>query len=479
MEFGIGFACHSPVQPLAKLRHIREQADQLYIVGIKNGAAHSSITLDHSVFIITMAAGVAVSGVLGNSFHHDGLVFLIQFPNRRGCLFRLHIPEHSGSICAKLCFLSIDVLFCLMVDGEHGILLTLSAALRDSGNSYIMLIPQMFYNLLLEKDVEITVEFEDVPADAWYAKPVNTLASLGILSGVGNGRFDPERSITRAEFTVIAMKFANTSGGGVNIFSDVNEDDWFYSAVVDSTQYGWINGYPDGTFRPDNPITREQFFKITVNFLSTCGYPRQDSPATSLDGFADAGQLSSYALPCARLLVELGIVKGSGNLLSPKSSTQCQQALVMFYRTYGVLQDWMENPELPDDRTEAQVLVEFAMQYLGYDYIWGGKDPSTGFDCSGFVWYVYTHNGYPDIGRTATDQWYYDASWEVSADELLPGDLLFFSETGSLNDITHIGIYVGDGEFIHAANSRDGVILTAVSSSYYVEHFVGARRIIP
>ena len=121
---------------------------QLYIVGIKNGAAHSSITLDHSVFIITMAAGVAVSGVLGNSFHHDGLVFLIQFPNRRGCLFRLHIPEHSGSICAKLCFLSIDVLFCLMVDGEHGILLTLSAALRDSGNSYIMLIPQMFYNLL-------------------------------------------------------------------------------------------------------------------------------------------------------------------------------------------------------------------------------------------------------------------------------------------------------------------------------------------
>ncbi|CAN3986315.1 Beta-methylgalactoside transporter inner membrane component, partial [Dysosmobacter welbionis] len=148
MEFGIGFVCHFPVQPLAKLRHIREQADQLYIVGIKNGAAHSSITLDHSVFIITMAAGVAVSGVLGNSFHHDGLVFLIQFPNRRGCLFRLHIPEHSGSICAKLCFLSIDVLFCLMVDGEHGILLTLSAALRDSGNSYIMLIPQMFYNLL-------------------------------------------------------------------------------------------------------------------------------------------------------------------------------------------------------------------------------------------------------------------------------------------------------------------------------------------
>lgn len=126
---------------------------------------------------------------------------------------------------------------------------------------------QMFYNLLLEKDVEITVEFEDVPADAWYAKPVNTLASLGILSGVGNGRFDPERSITRAEFTVIAMKFANTSGGGVNIFSDVNEDDWFYSAVVDSTQYGWINGYPDGTFRPEATITRAEVTVIVNHML--------------------------------------------------------------------------------------------------------------------------------------------------------------------------------------------------------------------
>lgn len=126
---------------------------------------------------------------------------------------------------------------------------------------------QMFYNLLLEKDVEITVEFEDVPADAWYATPVNTLASLGILSGVGNGRFDPERSITRAEFTVIAMKFANTSGGGVNIFSDVNEDDWFYSAVVDSTQYGWINGYPDGTFRPEATISRAEVTVIVNHML--------------------------------------------------------------------------------------------------------------------------------------------------------------------------------------------------------------------
>ena len=99
-------------------------------------------------------------------------------------------------------------------------------------------VAQMFYNLLLDQDVTITKAFGDVPANAWYAKAVNTLASLGVVSGVGNGDFEPERSITRAEFTSIAMKFAEGKTGGTNIFSDVKSTDWFYRAVVNSTQYG-------------------------------------------------------------------------------------------------------------------------------------------------------------------------------------------------------------------------------------------------
>lgn len=96
MELGIGFVCHFPVQPLAKFRHIREQADQLYIVGIKNGAAHSSITLDHSVFIITVTAGVPVSDVLGNGLQHDGLVSLMQLPEGGNGLLRHILPQNIG-----------------------------------------------------------------------------------------------------------------------------------------------------------------------------------------------------------------------------------------------------------------------------------------------------------------------------------------------------------------------------------------------
>lgn len=131
-------------------------------------------------------------------------------------------------------------------------------------------VAQMFYNLLLNKDVPATVTFSDVPADAWYATAVNTLASLGIVNGIGNGQFAPDQFITRAQFTVIAMRFTNGMTGttnGENIFSDVNTSDWFYDQVVGSIQYGWITGYSDGTFQPNKTISRAEVTTIVNRML--------------------------------------------------------------------------------------------------------------------------------------------------------------------------------------------------------------------
>lgn len=128
-------------------------------------------------------------------------------------------------------------------------------------------VAQMFYNLLLEQDVPQTTAFTDVPADMWCADAVNTLASLGIVEGIGNGLYAPDRAITRAEFTVIAMRFAELDTSGENIFSDVDTGDWFYEQVVGSIKYGWIQGYADGTFRPDNTITRAEVTTITNRML--------------------------------------------------------------------------------------------------------------------------------------------------------------------------------------------------------------------
>ena len=129
-------------------------------------------------------------------------------------------------------------------------------------------VAQMFYNLLLEKDIPVTTSFSDVPADAWYAKAVNTLASLGIIKGIGNDQFAPNRTITRAEFTVIAMRFANVSATVTNPFSDIASSDWYYTAVTSAVSYGWITGYSDGTFKPQATITRAEVATIVNRMLA-------------------------------------------------------------------------------------------------------------------------------------------------------------------------------------------------------------------
>ena len=126
----------------------------------------------------------------------------------------------------------------------------------------------VFYNLLLNKDVPQTVYFADVTNGDWYAEAVNTLASLGIVKGIGENLYAPNKPITRAEFTAIAMRFGQLESGGENVFSDVKSDDWYYDAVVGSVKYGWISGYSDGTFRPNAYITRAEVTSIVNRMLN-------------------------------------------------------------------------------------------------------------------------------------------------------------------------------------------------------------------
>ena len=124
--------------------------------------------------------------------------------------------------------------------------------------------------------------------------------------------------------------------------------------------------------------------------------------------------------------------------------------------------------------TTGNAVVEYAKKYLGYKYVSGGASPEAGFDCSGFTTYVYKHFGV-SLNRTSGAQ--NSNGVAVSKDDLKPGDLVVFNNDANTK-IGHVGIYIGDGNFIHASNPKDGVKITTLLSGYYKTRYVGARRVI-
>lgn len=144
----------------------------------------------------------------------------------------------------------------------------------------------------------------------------------------------------------------------------------------------------------------------------------------------------------------------------------------------GVTEEKPDYPKFePAQETESetrngQYVVDFAMQYLGYPYVYAGNTPG-GFDCSGFTQFVIANTVGIDIGHASGGQ-YGTGAW-VDAGDLLPGDEVFFANTYGPG-VSHTGIYIGDGQFIHAENESIGVTISWLWSDYYGGHYCGANR---
>ncbi|MGB9780600.1 C40 family peptidase [Caldanaerobacter sp.] len=125
------------------------------------------------------------------------------------------------------------------------------------------------------------------------------------------------------------------------------------------------------------------------------------------------------------------------------------------------------------DRSLVDKLIDYAKSFLGTRYVYGGSSPR-GFDCSGFVSYVFSNFGF-SLPRTADEQ--ANVGDLVSRDVLEKGDLVFFKTLGS-SIINHVGIYIGDGQFIHASSGAGKVIISPLNEGYYLSHYVKAKRVI-
>jgi hypothetical protein len=294
--------------------------------------------------------------------------------------------------------------------------------------------------------------------------------------------------ITRGEMCSIAvLAYEKLTGITHTAISTDHFNDTTDPAVNAAFELGIVNGYPDGTYRPDEHLTREQFCKILYNFSQLLNTSFTDPPDDVLSSFTDANNISSVYLDSVKFMVHLSVMRGTGKQLQPKSDTCRDQALALFFRYYKVEREAYHYQVLAktdptvsfgqaDDQvtSEMNAIVNFALGFLGSSYVWGGTTPA-GFDCSGFVQYVYRNFGYT-LNRVAEAQ--YKNGVAVSADSLMPGDLVFFSNNGSTSGIYHVGIYIGNNQFVHAANSQRGVVVSYLNEGYYHRYYYGARRIV-
>ena len=136
-------------------------------------------------------------------------------------------------------------------------------------------------------------------------------------------------------------------------------------------------------------------------------------------------------------------------------------------------QEYNNNDSLAYNKERADDLLMSAMALLGVSYRWGGTKPATGLDCSGFIQYVFRQAWNVNLPRTSSEM--AKVGIPVNKSDLQPGDLVFFSRYG--RRVGHVGLYIGDGKFIHAPSTGKKIQIANLDNVYYVKHYVGARRI--
>lgn len=175
--------------------------------------------------------------------------------------------------------------------------------------------------------------FSDVtPATyGWAINPIETLAGAGIVNGLEGNRYEPARAVTRAEFAALLTRImgVQAESNSTVTFPDVKAGQWYTDVVAVATKKGWIRGYEDGTFRPNNVISREEMAVILVR-------ANQWSTSASQLAFTDKGTIQSWAIGAVTTVTEKALVNGyPDNTFQPKNSASRAEAAVILYRMAG------------------------------------------------------------------------------------------------------------------------------------------------
>lgn len=241
---------------------------------------------------------------------------------------------------------------------------------------------------------------------------------------------------------------ATVSSGTSVVVLDEAEDGWY------KVNYNSVEGYMSG-----------EYLDVATKAETDLGYGKVDADGSTLN--MRAGASTSFDSLCSI---------PSGTVLELEGVYEGWYKVTYAGNTGYVSSDYITittEPTTASSSALGEQIVALAKQYLGTPYVLGGNGPSS-FDCSGFTKYIYAQFGYT-LNRTATDQLQNGVS--ISRDELQPGDLVFFRYRTS-KPVSHVGIYIGGGEFIHASTNRYVVQIDQMNSGHYDNVYVYARRIL-
>ncbi len=344
----------------------------------------------------------------------------------------------------------------------------------------------------------------------------------GIVAGAEDGKFNPSNLITRQEMAKMLESTLTAAGvpysvgteesqSAIDRFVDSGDvSDWARSAMGAMLSYSFITGVSDTELKPQDNATKEQAIaSVNRAYNAFSGQIALDIPVIDYpesDAIIEKGDLDVQWSGVSDAVEYTLIMKNAdGGFLRSQTTTETHSVipanalasgrgyivlvgakLSNGVEVYGVPVDFTVAEKTPEqtvtdtrsraadvDNEKAKAVIATGEKYLGLPYKYGGTSPSTGFDCSGFMQYITAQNGI-SLHRTSREQYAYDGV-AISKSELQPGDLVFF---GSGGIVSHVGMYVGNGEMIHSPHTGASICFTSIESSYYVSRYIGAKRIM-
>ena len=280
----------------------------------------------------------------------------------------------------------------------------------------------------------------------------------------------PSTSTTKATVTANSLNVRSGAGTSYSVITKLSKGT--VVDVLESASNGWkkvktsngTTGWVSGSYLTTGVVE----YPSTDNSTSQTSY-KATVNTDSLNMRKGAGTSYSVITKLSKGTVVDVLESASNGWKKIKTSNGTTGWVSGSYLANGVV----EQPSTPSTN-KVQAVIDLAHKQLGKPYVWGAEGPNS-FDCSGLIYYVYKNAAGITLPRTSSAQ--YSAGVAVSRSNLKAGDLIFSSTDGTGN-ITHVAIYVGDGQMIHAPRNGKNVEKVSINNSYWNKAYVGARRVL-